>query len=68
MESQKLTSEANEKRNQLPDTENKRMVTSGERGEGRWQDGGGEYEVQTTLHRINDKGPLYSTGDTANGL
>ena len=68
MESQKLTSESNKKRNQLTDTENKRMVTSGERGEGRLQDGGGEYEVQSTLHRINDNRALYSTGDTANGL
>ena len=40
-------------RNRLTDTENKLLVTSRERKGGRGKRGVGDYEVQTTVDKIN---------------
>ena len=52
----------------VPYRENKLMVTSGEREEGRGMIGGGHYEVQTNRYKISYMNILYNTGNIANVL
>ena len=56
------------KRNRLTDTENKLVVTSGEREGGRGNRGGREEKVQTIRYKISYKDILYNTGNVANIL
>ena len=71
MDSKKYNKQVNittTKRNRLTDTENKLVVTSGEREVGRGKTGVGDSEIQTTMYKISHKDILHSTGNRANIL